>query len=222
MEDSHPIIRTFHLYKRYGSKTALSDITIDIARGEFVFISGPSGAGKTTLMKLFYLGESISDGQVLIDGMNLSRIQRDKIPYLRRLFGIIVQDYNLIPGKTVYENISLVLEIAGHKKSHIAKKVKSVLRTVGMESRMSAYPPSLSGGEQQKITVARAIAGDPKIILADEPTGSLDDASAEGIMRLLKEFHLRGTTIIIATHDKDLIAQTAAREIQLRDGRLQE
>ncbi len=222
MEDSHPIIRTFHLYKRYGSKTALSDITIDIARGEFVFISGPSGAGKTTLMKLFYLGESISDGQVLIDGMNLSRIQRDKIPYLRRLFGIIFQDYNLIPGKTVYENISLVLEIAGHKKSHIAKKVKSVLRTVGMESRMSAYPPSLSGGEQQKITVARAIAGDPKIILADEPTGSLDDASAEGIMRLLKEFHLRGTTIIIATHDKDLIAQTAAREIQLRDGRLQE
>lgn len=222
MDKQQPIIRTFHLYKRYGAHAALNDITLEIGRGEFVFISGPSGAGKTTLMKLFYLGESISEGQVLVDGMNLSRIHREKIPYLRRLFGIIFQDYNLIPSKTVFENISLVLEIMGYKKNIITKKVRSVLRTVGMENRLDAYPPSLSGGEQQKITVARAIVGDPKIILADEPTGSLDDESAESIMTLLREFHERGTTVVIATHDKELIQKTEAREMKLRDGRLQD
>ena len=222
MNDKDPLIRIFHLYKRYGSKTALSDITLDIAENDFIFITGASGAGKTTLMKLLYLGESISEGQILVDGMNISRIQRDKIPYLRRLFGVIFQDYNLIPSKTVFENISLVLEVAGHKKSMIDKKVGSVLRTVGMEELKNSYPPSLSGGEQQKVTVARALAGNPKIILADEPTGSLDEESAQDVMNLLHEFHRRGATILIATHDKELIRSTKAREIKLSRGHLQE
>lgn len=218
METGNSIIRLFHVYKRYASQTALADITFDIAENEFVFFTGASGAGKTTLLKLLYLGEPASEGQILIEGMNLTRIPRKRIPFLRRKFGVIFQDYNLIPTKTVFENIALVLEVVGHKQSLINKKVGSVLRNVGMEERMNAYPPSLSGGEQQKITFARALAGDPKIILADEPTGSLDDESAEDVMNLLRESHHRGTTVIIATHDKDLIRSTRAREIRLHHG----
>lgn len=215
---SDAIIRMFHVQKRYGSKLALKDITFDIAKNEYLFITGPSGAGKTTLMKLFYLGEQVSEGQILVDGMNLSRINRARIPLLRRKFGIIFQDYKLIPTKTVYENVALVLEAAGRKPRLITKKVKSVLRTVGMEDRMSALPLSLSGGEQQRVAVARAVVGDPKIILADEPTGSLDEEAAALIMGYLDSFHQRGATIVIATHDKDLIRSRNARVIQLRDG----
>lgn len=215
---SDAIIRMFHVQKRYGSKLALKDITFDIAKNEYLFITGPSGAGKTTLMKLLYLGEQVSEGQILVDGMNLSRINRSRVPLLRRKFGIIFQDYKLIPTKTVYENVALVLEAAGRKPRLIAKKVKSVLRTVGMEDRMSSLPPSLSGGEQQRVAVARAVVGDPKIILADEPTGSLDEEAAALIMGYLDTFHQRGTTIVIATHDKDLIRSRDARVIQLRDG----
>ena len=139
----------FHVYRNYGPKNALIDITLDIFKSEFLFISGPSGAGKTTLLKLLYLAEPVSDGQILVDGINLSRISHKNIPLLRRKFGIVFQDYKLIPTKTVYENVALVLEAAGQKRRLILKKVKSVLRTVGMEQRLNALPPSLSGGEQQ-------------------------------------------------------------------------
>ncbi len=219
--DKSSIIRIFHVHKRYGSKNALIDITLDVSKNEFLFISGPSGAGKSTLLKLLYLGEPVSEGQVLIDGMNLSRISHKRIPFLRRKFGIIFQDYKLIPTKTVFENVALVLEAKGKKRRLIEKKVKSVLRTVGMEERLNSFPPSLSGGEQQRIAVARAVVGDPKIILADEPTGSLDNESASIILDLLKWFHTRGATIIIATHDKQLIRKTGCRVIQLKQGRLQ-
>ena len=215
------IIRMFHVHHNFGSKKALIDITLDIAKNEFVFISGPSGAGKTTLLKLLYLGESVSEGQVLIDGINLSRIPRKKIPILRRKFGIIFQDYKLIPTKSVYDNVALVLEAAGAKRRFIPKKVKSILRSVGMEDRLKSFPPSLSGGEQQRIAVARAIIGDPKIILADEPTGSLDDESAEAILDLLKDAHIRGATVIIATHDKSLMRKTGGHVLVLRQGRIE-
>jgi len=215
------IIRMFHVHHNYGPKKALIDITLDIAKNEFVFISGPSGAGKTTLLKLFYLGEPVSEGQVLIDGINLTRIPRKRIPRLRRKFGIIFQDYKLIPTRTVYDNVALVLEAAGVKNRLIQKKVKSVLRLVGMEDRLKAFPPSLSGGEQQRIAVARAIVGDPKIILADEPTGSLDDESAEVILELLKGVHIRGATVIIATHDKTLMSKTGGQMLYLQQGRLE-
>ncbi len=215
------IIRMFHVHHNYGPKKALIDITLDISKNEFVFISGPSGAGKTTLLKLFYLGEPVSEGQILIDGINLTRIPRKRIPYLRRKFGVIFQDYKLIPTKNVYDNVALVLESAGLKKRIIQKKVKRVLRLVGMEDRLKSYPPSLSGGEQQRIAVARAIIGDPKIILADEPTGSLDDDSAEAILDLLRSVHIRGATVIIATHDKALMRKTGGHVLQLQQGRLE-
>ncbi len=171
--DNSSIIRMFHVHKHYGSKKALINATLDIHRNEFVFICGPSGAGKTTLLKLLYLGDKVSAGQIIVDGINLSRIPRKRIPFLRRKFGIIFQDYKLISTKTVFENIALVLEVTRNTRRFIEKKVKSVLRTVGMEGRINAYPPSLSGGEQQRVAVARAAVGDPKVILADEPTGNL-------------------------------------------------
>ncbi len=214
------IIRMFHVHKNYGSKNAIIDITLDIPQNEFLFISGPSGAGKSTLLKLLYLGEPVSRGQVLIDGMNLSRISRKRIPFLRRKFGIIFQDYKLIPSKTVFENVALVLEAKGIKKRLTQKKVRSILRVVEMEDRPDSFPPSLSGGEQQRVAIARAVAGDPKIILADEPTGSLDSESADIILDLLKRFHKRGATVIIATHSKELIHKTGGRLIYLKKGRL--
>ena len=215
------IIRMFHVSKSYGTKSALSDITLDISKNEFLFINGPSGAGKTTLLKLLYLGQTVTEGQILVDGMNLARIPRKRIPYLRRKYGIIFQDYKLIPTKTVLDNIALVLEAVGQKRRLILKKVKSVLRTVGMEDKLDALPPSLSGGEQQRVAVARAVIGEPKIILADEPTGNLDSDSANIIFELLKRFHTRGATVIIATHDKELIRKTGGRVIQLKQGVLQ-
>lgn len=214
------IIRMFRVHKNYGATKALTDITLDISKNEFLFVNGPSGAGKTTLLKLLYLGESVSQGQVLIEGMNLSRISFNRIPFLRRKIGIIFQDYKLIPSKTVLDNVALVLEVMGKKRRFIEKKVRSVLRTVGMENSLHAFPPTLSGGEQQRIAVARAVVGDPKIILADEPTGNLDEDSANIIIDLLKRFHVRGATVIVATHDKELIRKTGGRVIHLKQGRM--
>ena len=211
----------FHVHKNYGAKKALANITLDISKNELLFISGPSGAGKTTLLKLLYLGEKVSEGQVLIEGINLSRISHNRIPFLRRKFGIIFQDYKLIPTKTVFDNVAIVLEATGKKRRFIEKKVKSILRTVGMEETLHSLPPSLSGGEQQRIAFARAVVGDPKIILADEPTGNLDEVSADIILELLKRFHTRGATVIIATHDKELIRKTGGRVIHLNQGYLQ-
>lgn len=220
MVEKRAIVRMFHVHKRYGTKQALVDATLDIEKNEFLYISGPSGAGKSTLLKLLYLAEPVSDGQILVDGMNLSRIPHRRIPLLRRKFGIIFQDYKLIPTRTIYENVALVLEARGQRRSLVEKKVKSVLRVVGMAERLGALPPSLSGGEQQRVAVARAIVGDPKIILADEPTGSLDDDSAAVIFQLLHLFHGRGATVVVATHDKSLIERAAGRVLHLRQGRL--
>ncbi|QTA82668.1 putative ABC transporter, ATP-binding protein [Desulfonema limicola] len=215
------IVQLFHVYKCYGTYNALTDITFDVADNEFLFISGPSGAGKTTLLKLLYMGETASQGNIIIDGLNLSRISRSRIPFLRRKFGIIFQDYKLIPTKTAYENIALVVEAVGTRHNLIKKKVNSLLRTVGMDEKSGALPKSLSGGEQQRIAVARAIAGNPKIIIADEPTGSLDAESADKIMSLLKQYHSRGATVIIATHDTGQIRKTGGRVIILKQGQLE-
>ena len=220
-QNKSSIIRMFHVYKNYGAKKALVNITLDIPKNELLFISGPSGAGKTTLLKLLCLGEQVSEGQVLIEGMNLSRISHKQIPLLRRKYGIIFQDYKLIATKTIFDNVAIVLEATGKKRRFIEKKVKSILRTVGMEESLHSFPPSLSGGEQQRIAVARAIVGDPKIILADEPTGNLDEVSADIILDLLKRFHTRGATVVIATHDKELIRKTGGRVIHLNQGYLQ-
>ncbi len=215
------IIRLFHVHKRYGAKRALTDISLDIPSGGFLFLSGPSGAGKTTLLRLLYLGEAASEGQIVVDGVSLSRLTRRQIPGLRRKFGIIFQDFHLIPTKSVQENIALVLEAVGMKRRLIQKKTRSLLRMVGMEDKARALPPGLSGGEQQRVAVARAIAGDPKIVLADEPTASLDAESAAIIFGLLKELHLRGATVMVATHDTAMIRRTGGRVVILNQGRLE-
>jgi cell division transport system ATP-binding protein len=218
--DPRAIIRLFGVTRRYGARKALDDVSLEIAPNEFVFITGPSGAGKTTLLKLLYLGIRASEGQVIMDGMNLARINRHRIPALRRRLGIIFQDYKLIPTRSVFENVALVLEAAGASRRAIEMKVKSVLQTVGMAERAESLPPSLSGGEQQRVAVARAVVGDPRILLADEPTGSLDSESAAIIMELITRFHRRGGTVLVATHDGQLIRSVPGRIIQLAAGRL--
>jgi cell division transport system ATP-binding protein len=169
---------------------------------------------------MIYLAEPISEGQIIVGGMNLSRIPRKKIPLIRREYGIIFQDFRLIPSKTVLENVSLVLEVKGNSGKAMQRKVKWILRTVGMENKLNAYPPTLSGGEQQRVAIARAVVGEPKIILADEPTGSLDHDSANIVMDLLEKFHSRGTTIIMATHDESLFNRVNGRVIRLQEGHL--
>lgn len=219
-EQPSAVIQMYHVSKRYGAKDALVDISLNVADNEFLFISGPSGAGKTTLLRLLYMGEKATGGHIVVDGLNLSRISRRRVPFLRRKFGIIFQDYRLIPTRSVFDNIALVVEAVGVRRRLIRKTVMSLLRTVGMEDRHRALPPSLSGGEQQRVAVARAIAGDPKIIVADEPTSSLDHDSAEIILDLLQQYHQRGATVIISTHDTELIRSTGGRVILLKEGRL--
>jgi cell division transport system ATP-binding protein len=216
------IARFFHVFKKIGANTVLEDITLDIMRNQFVFVSGPSGAGKTTLLSLLYLKDKATQGNIIVDGQNLSRIRRKQIPAFRRKLGIIFQDYKLIPTKTAFENVSLVLEAAGAKKKLIQKKTNTILRSVGMEEKGQAYPLSLSGGEQQRIAFARAVVGDPEIIIADEPFGSLDEESAASILKLLNGYHSRGATIILATHDKELIKKRGGAVISLSHGRIQQ
>jgi cell division transport system ATP-binding protein len=219
-ETDNPIIRLIHVHHAYGRLPALADLTFDIAKNEWVFISGPSGAGKTTLLKLLYFGTRASAGEVIVDGIPLAHLRRNRVPGLRRKCGVIFQDYKLIPGRTVFENVALVLEAAGCERRLIAKKVRTVLQMVGMEAHAETLPPRLSGGEQQRAAVARAIVGDPKIILADEPTGSLDEESARAVLELLQAAHIRGATVMIATHDKRMIRSIGGRVLYLNQGRL--
>ncbi len=217
--DKNAVIRIYGATRSYGAHKALDNVTLAIARNAFVFVTGPSGAGKTTLLKLIYLGVRASQGQVLVDGMNLARIGRRRIPLLRRKLGIVFQDYKLIPTRTVFENVALVLEAAGVPRRVLEQKVHRVLQTVNMAHRREALPPSLSGGEQQRVAVARAVVGDPLILLADEPTGSLDSESAAVVLELIRRFHQRGGTVVLATHDRQLIQSIPARVIRLVDGR---
>jgi len=216
------IISIFHVHKRYGAKYALKDITLEVEKNEFIYITGSSGAGKSTLLKLLYLKEQVSEGHILIDGINLARINRKKIAQLRRKIGIIFQDFKLIHTITVFDNVSLVLKASGMNKNLIKKKVKFLLRTVGLEDKSFAYPLSLSGGEQQRVAVARAVAANPTIIIADEPTGSLDENSAVIVLKLLDEFNNRGSAVILATHDNGIIAgrKKNRRHIHLENGRI--
>ncbi len=221
-QNRNTVIRLFNVSKRYNGKLALKDITLDIEQGEFIFISGPSGAGKSTLLKVLYLAEKASEGQILIDGINLSRVSSNRLPALRRRFGMVFQDFKLIPNRTVYQNVALVLEAAGEKSSFVKKKVMQVLRTVGMDKKAKALPPTLSGGEQQRVAVARAVVGDPSIILADEPTGSLDNKSAQAILDFLMEYHKKGATVLVASHNLHLLESAVrGRNVEINDGMIQ-
>lgn len=214
------IIRLFNVTKQYGKMAALRTLSLDVHENEFVFVTGPSGAGKSTLIKLLYLGEPVTDGEILVDGMNLSRISRRQIPRLRRRIGVIFQDFKLIPTRTVYQNVALALEVAGLKPKDIRPLVLSALEWVGIDDRADEYPPVLSGGEKQRVAVARAMVGNPRIVLADEPTGSLDPDSAERIFQLLQIAHRSGATVIVATHDQDMISADIGRVVRLEKGRM--
>jgi len=214
------MIKLFHLYKNFGSSVALSDINLKIREGEFVFVTGPSGAGKTTLLRLIFGTERPTSGHILIDSINLNRIRRPKLDLLRRRIGFIFQDFKLLPTKTVFENVSLALEVTGVRSTFVRKKTHQTLRLVGLAEKEKVYPLSLSGGEQQRVAIARAIVKDPLILLADEPTGNLDPELTEDIMILFRSIHMKGTTVVVATHSQNLLEDTAQRTIFLKRGRI--
>lgn len=215
------MIQMFHVYKYYGKDhLALEDINLKIEKGEFVFLVGSSGAGKSTLLKLIFCEESAEEGQILISGKNISRLKASQIPYLRRSVGFIFQDFKLIRRKTVFENIALPLEIVGTAGSEIRRRVQEVLKLVQLEHRRDQYPPYLSGGEQQRVAIARAIVNRPLLLLADEPTGNLDDFLSVEIMELLKNIHISGTTVVVATHRQHPMLKMAKRTIVLQKGKI--
>jgi cell division transport system ATP-binding protein len=214
------MIQLFHLFKNFGPSIALSDLNLRIHEGEFVFVTGPSGAGKTTLLRLIFGAEIPTSGHILINGVNLSRISRLKLDLLRRKIGFVFQDFKLLSKKTVFENVALALEVTGEHPPVIRKKTHRTLKLVGLAEKEKAYPLQLSGGEQQRVAIARAIVKDPLILLADEPTGNLDSELTKDIMILFRSIHLKGTTVVIATHSRELLEDTAQRTVFLHNGRL--
>jgi cell division transport system ATP-binding protein len=202
--------------------TALNAIELRIEKGEFVFLTGPSGAGKTTLLRLLYGALTPTRGQVLIDGQNVSRMTASQIPRLRRMIGVVFQDFKLLSSRTVFENVSITLEVLGWGRADIGKKVMHTLRQMGMESKIHLTTERLSGGEQQRVALARALVNDPKILLADEPTGNLDDANKNQILNIFKEANVRGTTVVVATHDRRLIEHAHKRLVILNKGEIVE
>ena len=214
------MIHFYNVHMQYGGYTALRDISINVEKGEFVFITGPSGAGKTSLLRLIFGMERPSSGQLLVNSINLNRIKRNALDMLRRKMGFIFQDFKLLNSRTVFENVAIALQIAGERPSYIRQKTKRVLKHVGLEGKEQNYPMQLSGGEQQRVAIARAIVNDPMLIIADEPTGNLDDDRTKEIMALFQTIHLKGTTVVVATHNHDLLQKTAFRNIVLNEGRL--
>ncbi|MCF8062079.1 MAG: cell division ATP-binding protein FtsE [Deltaproteobacteria bacterium] len=212
------MIQLFNVSKQFGQNMALADVNLRIRQGEFVFITGPSGAGKTTLLRLIFGAQRPSDGSILISNINLSRIRRDKLDLMRRRIGFVFQDFKLLSGKTAFQNVALALEVIGERPSVIRKKTRQILRAVGLNGKETLYPPELSGGEQQRIAIARAIINEPIILLADEPTGSLDPDITKEIMLLFRTINLRGTTVVFATHSRELLRDTEQRTVLIKGG----
>ncbi|MFX4262596.1 cell division ATP-binding protein FtsE [Pelotomaculum propionicicum] len=202
-----------------GAK-ALIDVTMKINKGEFVFLVGPSGAGKSTLTKLLYREEVPSRGQIILNGKNVVRMKPREVPYLRRKIGMVFQDFRLLPRKTVAENVSFALEVIGASNKEIKKAVPAVLSMVGLTEKADIFPDHLSGGEQQRVCVARAIVNNPVLLIADEPTGNLDPETSWGLMKLFMDINRRGTTIIMATHAWDIVDDMKKRVIELAGGRI--
>ncbi|MFP4208760.1 MAG: cell division ATP-binding protein FtsE [Wenzhouxiangella sp.] len=210
-----------HVAKRYpGGMQALSDVSFDLGRGEMAFLTGRSGAGKSTLLKLIALLERPSRGQVLFDGRNVGKISRRQIPYLRRRIGVIFQDHRLLSDKRVFDNVALPLMIAGFSFGEIQRRVRAALDKVGLLDKERMYPPMLSGGEQQRVGIARAIIARPPVLLADEPTGNLDPGLSAELMDTFLQLNQSGVTVLIASHDLDLIKRLGQRVLVLDDGRI--
>ena len=215
------MIQLFHVTKSYpGDPPALSDVSFQVGKGEFVFLTGRSGAGKTTLIRLLFGAERANSGQVLIDGQNIARLNRHAIALLRRRIGVVFQDFKLLPTRTVFDNVAVTLEVLGVEPREIRRKVTTLLRYVGLAEKAQVLPTRLSGGEQQRVAIARALASDPVLLIADEPTGNLDVERSTDIMELLMQVNARGTTVLVATHDRPLLQRYAKRVLVLDKGRL--
>ncbi|MBP0726717.1 cell division ATP-binding protein FtsE [Bacillus sp. RG28] len=209
------------VYKTYPNGVlAVNGISIKIRQGEFVYVVGPSGAGKSTFIKMMYREEKPSKGAILINGMDLAKIKNSKVPLLRRGIGVVFQDYKLLPTLTVYENIAFALEVIEENPKTIKKRVMEVLDLVKLKHKARFLPTELSGGEQQRVSIARSIVNNPKVVIADEPTGNLDPDTTWEIMEIFKEINDRGTTIVMATHNKDIVNNLKRRVIAIEGGKV--
>lgn len=206
--------------KYHRSTTALRDINVSINPGEFVYIVGPSGAGKSSFIKLLYREEKVSAGTLKVGEFNLTKMKKRQIPILRRSIGVVFQDYKLLPKKTVFENVAYAMQVIGEKPREIKKRVPEVLELVGLKHKMRSFPDQLSGGEQQRVAIARAIVNNPKVLIADEPTGNLDPEISWEIMQLLERINLQGTTVLMATHNKQIVDNLRHRVIAIEEGRI--
>ena len=217
------MIQFFHVSKAYTRDVeALVDINFHIQKGEFVFIAGPSGAGKTTLLRLIFRDELPTSGQILVNGRNVVKLPNRAVPHLRRSIGVIFQDFKLLRDRSISDNLALVYRVLGIPPAAGKRKVANLIRVVGLSHKAQMTPYKLSGGEQQRVAIARALMNDPALLLADEPTGDLDVDLAADVMQLLSSIHARGTTVIVATHDMDMVREIGRRTIVLKGGRVVE
>lgn len=215
------LIELEEVSKRYKrSSTALRDFNLSINQGEFVYLVGPSGAGKSTFIKLLYHEETVTSGSIKVGEFDLTRLKEKHLPYLRRSIGVVFQDYKLLPKKTVFENVAYAMEVTGAKRKLIKKRVPEVLELVGLKHKGRSFPNQLSGGEQQRVAIARAIVNNPKLLIADEPTGNLDPEMAWDIMKVLERINLRGTTILMATHNSQIVNSFRHRVVAIEHGRV--
>lgn len=206
--------------KEYELQTALRDVTCSIEKGEMVFLTGPSGSGKTTMLKLVYLAELPDQGNITIAGWETGSLKESSIPFVRRNIGVVFQDFRLLDNRNIFENIALALRIRGIGEREIKTRVYEALKTVNLRHKADSYPKRLSGGEQQRIVIARAIVAEPTVLLADEPTGNLDADTAEDVLKTFKDIHAKGTTILIATHNRELYMHSGKRVLRLEAGSL--
>ncbi|NEQ23762.1 MAG: cell division ATP-binding protein FtsE [Microcoleus sp. SIO2G3] len=215
------LVRLQGVTKTYpnGSR-GLLDVNLEVNRGDFLFVTGPSGAGKSTLLKLLYGAERPTQGEVIVDQFNVGKLRGDRLSLLRRRIGIVFQDYKLIPRRTVSENIAFVLWAQGFTRKEIQRRLLPTLKLVGLQHKANCFPEELSGGEQQRVSLARAIIGTPPVLLADEPTGNLDPDNSRQVLRILKKLNAMGATVIVTTHDEQLVQMSNQPVVQLRDGHL--
>ncbi|MFD1206722.1 MULTISPECIES: cell division ATP-binding protein FtsE [Sporosarcina] len=207
------------VYKKYpNGVVAANGINVEIGRGEFVYVVGPSGAGKSTFIKMMYREESPTSGDIVINGINLATLRNKRVPYLRRQIGVVFQDFKLLPKLNVYENVAFALEVIEETPSQIRKKVNDVLGLVGLTQKARMFPNELSGGEQQRVSIARSIVNVPKVVIADEPTGNLDPDTSWEIMKIFEQINARGTTIVMATHNKEIVNSNRHRVIVVEGG----
>ncbi len=216
------MIRFTKVSKQYptGTEAALANVTFHIGRGEFVFLTGHSGAGKTTILKLMFAEQRPTSGDVRVSGFGISALKRDEVPRLRRRLGVVFQDFQLLDDRTAAENVAFALEVTGARADVIPGRVARSLDQVGLAMKADALPRELSGGEQQRVAIARALVNDPPVLLADEPTGNLDERATRGVFQLLCDINTAGTVVVMATHDLDLVRRAGKRTLELRDGRL--